>query len=267
MRRLETFFYVTLSAYLAQTARRPARAERKPNPNSTDLLLQGYGWSNEGQTPENLAKAREYFQRALDPDPNNLTALIEIADVDLTTVANYQAVDWVAKLASAEAAAAKVLASRPDDAGAHRLLGAVEIQTNRGAEGIAQLKRAAALDPNSPYAHASLGFAMMIKGRADEVDPHFKEAFRLSPRDPFAFAWVAAEAAAKLYSGADEEAAAISRRSPPQVADFCTPLHTNTLWRSGIADAVCPGRAQPRSCHRTPLTGQITPLLWRNPSF
>ncbi len=190
-----------------------ARAERKPNPDSTDLLLQGYAWSNKGQTPENLAKAREYFQRALDADPNNLTALMEIADVDLTMVANYQAVDRAAKLASAEAAATKVLASRPDDAGAHRLLGAVEIQTNRGAEGIAQLERAVALDPNSPYAHASLGFAMMVNGRADEVDPHFKEAFRLSPRDPFAFAWVATEAAAKLYSGADEEAAALSRRS------------------------------------------------------
>ena len=36
---------------------------------------------------------------------------------------------------------------------------------------------------------------------------------RLSPRDPYAFIWVKFEAFAKLYSGHDEEAVALSRRS------------------------------------------------------
>jgi tetratricopeptide (TPR) repeat protein len=75
------------------------------------------------------------------------------------------------------------------------------------------LERAVALDPNLASAHAELGLAMLINGRAGETEAHVKEALRLSPRDPFAFLWVNYAAGAKLYSGADEEAAALCRRS------------------------------------------------------
>src|SRR5262249_1790630 len=95
-----------------------ARAEHNPNPDSTDLALQGAFWYNKGQTPENVGKAREFYQRALDVDPNNLTALIGMAAVDVTLAANYIASHRTAKLASAEAALTKVLSLRPDDASA-----------------------------------------------------------------------------------------------------------------------------------------------------
>ena len=190
-----------------------ARAEHKPNADSTDLLFQGVAWFNKGYTPENLAKAREYFQSALDADPNNLTALAWMAGVDLTIATNYQGADRAAKFASVEAAATKVLSLRPDDAQAHLLLGLLEIFTKRGTEGIAELERALALDPNLPVAHAELGMAMLINGRAGETEAHVKEALRLSPRDPIAFLWVNYAAAAKLLSGADEEAAGLYRQS------------------------------------------------------
>jgi hypothetical protein len=45
-----------------------------------------------------------------------------------------------------------VLSLRPDDAQAHIVLGLSEIFTNRGAEGIAELERALALDSNLPLA-------------------------------------------------------------------------------------------------------------------
>ena len=189
------------------------RAEHNPNPDSTDLLLQGDAWFNKGQTPENLAKAREYYQRALDADPNNLTTLRAMAGVDTQMAATYQAVDRTAKLASAEAALTKVLSLRPDDALAHLWLGAVLVNINRGAEAIAEYERALALNPNLAGAQAGLGFAMVVNGRAGETEAHIKEALRLSPRDPFAFQWVAFAAAAKLDLGADEEAIALYRRS------------------------------------------------------
>ena len=172
----------TLRAKLvADTA---ARAERKPNADSTDLLFQGFTWFNKGYTPENLAKAREYFQRALDADPNNLTALGWMAGVDLTIATNYQGADRAAKFASVEAAATKLLSLRPDDAGAHVLLGLLEVHTKHGAEGIAELERALALDPNLPVAHAELGMAMFLNGRAGETEAQVKEALRLSPAIP-----------------------------------------------------------------------------------
>jgi adenylate cyclase len=197
------------------------RAERKPNADSTDLLYQGIDWFHKGYTPENLAKARDYFQRALDADPNNLTAVQWMAGTDLTIATNYQVgADRAAKYASVEAAATRVLSLRPDDAQTHIVLGLVEICSNRGAEGVAELQRVLALDPNLPVAHAELGMAMILNGRAGETEAHVKEALRLSPRDPIAFLWVAYEAGAKLLSGQDEEAAALYRQSIELYRDY-----------------------------------------------
>jgi TolB-like protein len=164
-----------------------ARAERNPNPDSTDLYFQGLAWLNKGQTPENLAKARDFYQRALDADPNNLGALRDMAVVDSTAAGSYQAADRAGKLASAEAALTEVLSLQPDDASAHMDLAGVLVNSNRGAEGIAEYQRALALDPNLAQARAGIGFAMYVNGRADETEAHVKEALRLSPHDPFAF--------------------------------------------------------------------------------
>ena len=131
----------------------------------------------------------------------------------MTIATNYQGADRAAKFASVEAAATKLLSLRPDYAQAHWLLGALEMHTNRGVEGIADMERALALDPNLPAVHAELGLAMLFNGRAGETEAHVKEALRLSPRDPLAFLWVFYEAAAKLLSGQDEEAAALFSRS------------------------------------------------------
>jgi TolB-like protein/class 3 adenylate cyclase/Tfp pilus assembly protein PilF len=190
-----------------------ARAERNPNPDSTDLYFQGLAWLNKGQTPENLAKARDFYQRALDADPNNLGALRDMAVVDSTAAGSYQAADRAGKLASAEAALTKVLSLQPDDASAHMDLAGVLVNSNRGAEGIAEYQRALALDPNLAQARAGIGFAMYVNGRADETEAHVKEALRLSPHDPFAFVWVSWAASAKLYLGHDAEAVALFRRS------------------------------------------------------
>ena len=209
----------TLRAKL--TADIAARAEAKPNEGSTDLLFQGITWFNKGYTPENLAKAREYLQRAVDADPNNLTALQWMAGVDMTIAVNYQVgADRAAKLATVEATAKKVLSLRPDDASAHIVLGLVEIFTKRSADGIAELQRALVLNPNLPVAHAELGMAMMINGRAGETEAQVKEALRLSPRDPLAFLWVAYEAGAKLVSGQDEDAATLYCRSIELYHDY-----------------------------------------------
>jgi hypothetical protein len=82
--------------------------------------FQGITRFNEGYARENLAKAREDLQRALDVDPDNLTALQWMAGVDLTIAVNYPlGADRAAKFASVETAATKVLSLRPDDAQAH----------------------------------------------------------------------------------------------------------------------------------------------------
>ena len=64
------------------------RAEQAPNPDSMDLYFQGLAWLNKGPTPDNVAQARSFFDRALAADPDNVDALIGSARADVVEGAN-----------------------------------------------------------------------------------------------------------------------------------------------------------------------------------
>ena len=52
------------------------RAEQAPTPDSMDLYFQGLALLNKGYTPDNVAQARSFFDRALTADPDNVEALV-----------------------------------------------------------------------------------------------------------------------------------------------------------------------------------------------
>jgi hypothetical protein len=58
------------------------RAEQAATPDSIDLYFQGLAWFNKGMTPDNVARARGFFDRALSADPDNVDALIGSARAD-----------------------------------------------------------------------------------------------------------------------------------------------------------------------------------------
>jgi TolB-like protein len=128
------------------------RAERAPNPDSMDLYAQGLAWLNKGFTPNSVAQARSFYDRALAADPDNVEALIGSAMADVAGSISF-VTDPMAAFAAAEAKLTKVLSSVPDHARAHKFLGLVEIFTKRAAEGIAECEHALALDGNLAEAH------------------------------------------------------------------------------------------------------------------
>ena len=196
------------------TAAEARRAQQAPNPDSMDLYFQGLASLNRGGVnPENMAKARGFFERALALDPNNLDALLEIGRVDYSVGGAYLSDDRDARLVAAETAIAKVLSLRPNDALAHEIMGGILNQTKRSDQGIAELERALALDPNLAIAHGDLGLAKILVGRFEETEAHEKEAMRLSPRDSFAWLWLQFAGGAKMALGANDEAVALFRRS------------------------------------------------------
>ena len=79
------------------------RAEQAPNPNSMDLYFQGLAWFNRGMSPDNLAQARSFFDRALSADSDNVDALIGSARVDMIEGVLFFAPDPMAAFAAAEA--------------------------------------------------------------------------------------------------------------------------------------------------------------------
>ena len=63
-----------LNAHLVAAEAR--RGEQAPNPDSMDLYFQGLAWLNKGATPDSVAQARGFFDRALVADPDNVEALV-----------------------------------------------------------------------------------------------------------------------------------------------------------------------------------------------
>ncbi len=178
-----------------------------------DLYFQGMACANKGTTPEYMAQARGYFERALALDPGNIEALVGNARADLVSVSLFLIDDRAARAAAAEATLTKVLSLAPNHALAQHLLGCVHIYTNRAAGGIAKCEHALALDRNLAAAHAMIGLAIYCTGRAEETESHVLEALRLSPRDTNAYSWMAIAGVAKLCLGRDEEAAVWLLRS------------------------------------------------------
>ncbi len=189
------------------------RAQQAPNPDSMDLYFQGLAWLNKGATPDTVARARSFFDRALTADPDNSDALVGSARVDVTEGAFLFVSDPMAAFAAAEAKLAKALSSVPDHAPGHMHLGAVDILTRRVAEGIAECEHALELNQNLTSAHAIIGLGKIFIGSAEETDAHIAEALRLSPRDTLAYVWITHAGTAKNYLGSYEEAVAWCRRA------------------------------------------------------
>ena len=189
------------------------RAERAPSPDSMDHCFQGMTWLNKGLTPDYLARAENYFERALSLDAANLEALVGIALVNCHFAGSHTSDDRVGRLAAAEAFATRALSLAPDHPRGRMSLGVAYVWSNRAAQGIAQCERALALDRNLAAAHGYIGLAKWFVGRGEETEGHIDEAFRLSPRDTFAYFWRALAGIARVFLGQYEDAVPRLRQS------------------------------------------------------
>jgi TolB-like protein len=189
------------------------RAKRAPNPDGTDLKLQGLALWDKGITAENLGEARRLFERALALNPADVPAQVGIANVDIAGALSFSPDDRVARLAAAETVLEEALRLDAENAVAHLCLGIVQIHTNRAAQGIRECERALELNRNLVNAHGHIGHAMTVLGRAEETEAHIQKALRLSPRDVHAYLWCMFAGAASLNLNRDDEAVDWLRRS------------------------------------------------------
>ena len=99
------------------------RAEQATTSGLMDLYYQGVAWLNKGATPDNVAQARGFFDRALTVDPDNVDALILSAVADVTEGVLLVVKDPVEALPAAEAKLTRAVSLVPDHARAHMSLG------------------------------------------------------------------------------------------------------------------------------------------------
>ena len=192
--------------------RKPGAPSRRQTPISIDLYFQGVQWFNKGG-PDNIERARGNFERAVALDPTNVDALVGAARADVLVGAIYTTDAPDRAPGRRRGAADQGRLDRAAQLLGASWLGFIQIQTNRASRAIGELEQALGLNRNLGAAHAWIGQAKITMGRAEEAEDHVNEAFRLSPDDAVGFMWTHIRGLAKLHLGADEEAAALFRRS------------------------------------------------------
>jgi TolB-like protein/Flp pilus assembly protein TadD len=168
------------------------RIEREPTADleAYDLYLRGrYFLSQRG---EGIRRGLQYFQRALEQDPNYARAHAGVADC-------YNLLGFYAYLPPSEAfpaaRAAALMALEIDETldEAHTSLGFVKMYYDwdaRGAE--AEYRQALELNPNSPQANHWYSAALHVVGRSNEAIAHVERAVEIDPlsvMENAGFAW------------------------------------------------------------------------------
>jgi adenylate cyclase len=158
----------------------PARARQ--NTEAYDLYLQGLYLSNKSDE-ENLRKSVDFFQRALDKDPNFARAWIGIAKAWIWLADAY--VRPLEAYSKVKEAASKALALDERNAEGHSYLGETKRILDRNPSGEEEeLKRALEIDPNSVDAHLFMSFLKSAEGELEEAVQEIEEAERLDPLSP-----------------------------------------------------------------------------------
>jgi TolB-like protein/DNA-binding winged helix-turn-helix (wHTH) protein len=155
------------------------RREQAVNPEAFDLYLRGrYAW-NQRNLP-GFQKAIQYFNQAIEKDPNFALAYSGLADCNTLLVLYGEGPTYVSE---AKAAAEKALALDGALAEAHTSLAAVKILQDWDWTGAEQeFQRAIDLNPNSAQAHHWYGNLLLgPEGRHDEAIAELQRAQELDP--------------------------------------------------------------------------------------
>jgi len=163
------------------------RSVHSTDPDAIDLMMRGWAVLWQPMTKESTALARDYFERAIRIDPQNVEAMVGFAYARMrasvygwSTTADYAA-QWDLLT--------KATAINPDYAFAYYVKSHVLFFTKQVPEAIEAAQTAVALDPNAANGYYAMGLAEGALKRCEQSIVHIKQAFALSPRDPIGGLW------------------------------------------------------------------------------
>jgi TolB-like protein len=149
------------------------------DPEAYQLYLKGRYYF-EKRTPETLEKARNYFNQAIERDPNYALAYTGIAGYHYV-LADYAPVSNSESCAKAKAAAEKALAIEPMLPEAHAVLAGAEAGRFEWEVSDREFRRALELNPSDGLTHNWYGLVLSDEGRHEEAIAHLKRAVELDP--------------------------------------------------------------------------------------
>lgn len=140
-----------------------------------------YHWNK--RRGDELKKAIEEFQQAIDRDPNYALAYAGLADCYML-LEQYAGIPWSEKAPNAKAAAERSLAIDDSLAEAHTSLAFYYRMSWRWEDSEREFKKAISLNPNYPTAHHWYEILLRSLGRLDEALAEIKRAQELDPLSP-----------------------------------------------------------------------------------
>lgn len=188
---------------VAQSYQRIVMTSEDRGENFQDQIWRGR-WHLARLTREDSDKAVQYFNRALELQPNSSEALLQMAFWHLWHT-------WVSRdgddgLTQAEDFARRAMELDPDDGRAFAVLGIADAWRRNHDSAIACLEQALELNPNLAIAHHQLGSAFIHNDKPEDAIGPLSLAMRYSPRDQLDFAFQTEMAVALARTGQYDEA-------------------------------------------------------------
>jgi TolB-like protein/Flp pilus assembly protein TadD len=169
----------TLQAKLTGSAEHVLASRPTENPEAHQLYLKGrYFWNK--RTVENLRKAIDYFQQAIDKDPTYALAYAGLADAH-SLLPIYAATPPKDDIPKALAAARKAVELDDSLAEAHTSLANALVMNVQLAASEPEFQRALSLNPNYATAHQWYGECLQGEGRVTEALAELQHAHELDP--------------------------------------------------------------------------------------
>ncbi|MBA3357344.1 MAG: protein kinase [Pyrinomonadaceae bacterium] len=176
------------------------------SPQAYELLLRGK-YLNEKSGTEPQIKAKEFYQQAIEADPNYALAYAELA-TSYSVLATNGHIDPKDGLPKAEAAARKALELDEKLPEGHLALGSIFRKQWKWAEAERELSEAVDLNPNLGAAHRARSRHLSVMGRHDEA---VAEASRARELDPLSVTVNAYVSYAYLFARRFDEGIAAAR--------------------------------------------------------
>jgi serine/threonine protein kinase/Tfp pilus assembly protein PilF len=149
------------------------------DPEAYQLYLKGrYYWDK--RSPESLAKSKDYFQQAIDKDPNYVLAYVGMAEY-YYVLSDYTYTPMQESIPKLKAAVSKALALDDNQSEAHALLAGAHDSDWNWAAAEREYERALQLDPNNSRIHALYGLHFVTLGKMDESIAQVQTALQLDP--------------------------------------------------------------------------------------
>ena len=168
------------------------------------LYLKGrHYWDK--RTVEALNKSRDYFQEAIDKDPNYALAYLGLAEY-YSVVADYAPIPYSETLPKSRTYAKKTLAIDDSLAEAHSVLATSYAFDWDWATGEHEFQRALELDPNNSRTHVLYGLHLDAVGKQEQALDHYLRGVELDPLNQNAIDNLAGEyiSSKRLEQGIEE---------------------------------------------------------------